>query len=553
MKKVSIIIIATALLSMSACSNDDFGEETKNISLSEVTRSTELGWDECNECYLSNGSIVILPWADNSSGSIPAEIRRDVKQSDGWQLLYSNVDIIGCEHNVVSNTGANYILLYNKYTGVLKGFCYANSIQPNNDANWLLTIEQSNTKLFNFVNYFADPANTTTTNQIVLSNISTNGLTGGFDLGWNCFQQELAYDENSLNEHLDISSFAMNQVSYNFSGSYNSTSQGTIVTSSQSSNPIISSTITGIANGFGSYGAEWIKNHTDTSEDKNDDTKPIKSQLASSILQNLSTNPLQTIISTGLNLVFGSLFGEKTSTIQSLEFSTNGQVNITGTSINPSSGYIMPLAGIPLNGTGERLGVWNLAEAPQYLIRTCPELIIAENVPFVGLRMQYKVKGTTQPLIVTKNPDVNKNVTTSHSIVRYEKYNGGNPSFWTPRPGTYSQVSLVNNLSGMSYSKIYNDTTAIIWTMPYNYAVMTANNLPNRTSSNNTPAYDFSTGSFEVRQNIAYKVVTTVWINGTTKAYSCKTFIPVNDFQLNGSDRPHNWTVSELQAAGYYQ
>lgn len=542
--------IALAIVS---CNNESIEEEYYITPNMPTRSSSSLEWDECEKCIISTGDTVNLPWANTTISAIPTEIRKDVQQSNGWRILYSNVRIIGCNINVDQQSGANYLILYNKYTGVLKGYYYASSVQSNNHANWMLNIPQSNTKLFNFVNYYADPANTTTTNQVILSNISTNGLTAGFDVGWNCFQQELAYDENSLNEEMDVLGFAMNQVSYNFSGSYNSTSQGTIVTSSQSSNPIVSSTITGIANGFGSYGAEWIKNHTDTTTNKTDTTKPIKTQLASSILQNLSTNPLQTIISTGLNMVFGSLFGEKTTTIQTLEFSTNGQVEITGTSINPTSGYIMPLAGIPLDGTGERLGVWNLAEAPQYLIRTCPELIIAENVPFVGLRMQYKVKGTAQPLIVTKNPDVNKNVTTSHSIVRYEKYDGSNPGFWTPRPGTYSQVSLVNNLSGMSFSKIYDDTNAVIWTMPYNYAVMTANNLPNRTSANNIPAYDFSTGSFEVRQNIAFKVVTTVWVDGTTKTYSCKTFIPVNDFQLNGSDRPHNWTVSELQAAGYYQ
>ncbi|SEE51532.1 hypothetical protein SAMN04487828_1942 [Prevotella sp. lc2012] len=76
------------------------------------------------------------------------------------------------------------------------------------------------------------------------------------------------------------------------------------------------------------------------------------------------------------------------------------------------------------------------------------------------------------------------------------------------------------------------------------------NNYPNRTTVRDVPAYDFYHGNFEIRQNITFKVVAEMFMNGRA-AYSCKTFIPVNEVKNDGSARPYNWTYKDLRSAGY--
>ena len=168
------LICALAALVIVSCSKESV-EEPYYLASNVLTRSSSGGWEECERGIISTGDTVSLPWASTTTSQVPTEIRKDVNHSDGWRILYSNVRIIGYDTDVDHQSGANYIIMYNKYSGILKGFCYAKSVQSNNHANWMLTIPQSNTKLFNFVDYFATPANATSTNQITLSNISTNG------------------------------------------------------------------------------------------------------------------------------------------------------------------------------------------------------------------------------------------------------------------------------------------------------------------------------------------------------------------------------------------
>lgn len=360
MKKSCIFV--TVFLLLFSCQEENY-ELERTHPFPRIQTRTISSFDESQRCVTPAGDTIPSPWAYTSTGTIPHDIRMDVKESEGWRLLYSNMKIVNYSHTPDIITGANYIILYNKYSGMLKGFYYANSMPTNNNAYWVLTIPQSNTKLFNFGSDFAVPANSSHSQQIILSNVSKNGVTNGFDIGWNCFMQELAYDSNSQNETLEIMAYTLNNASYNFTGAYQSTSEGTIVTSSVNTPSIVSATISGTTKAIGDSAKNWIVNNTITPSKPN---KPIKKKLASSFLQNFVSNPLPAFLSEGLNTVFGSIFGKNATTTQHLEFSTTGSVQVTGSSSEAQSGYIMPIQGIPLNALGEDLGVWNLAEAPKY-------------------------------------------------------------------------------------------------------------------------------------------------------------------------------------------
>ena len=237
-KKLITIVFSTILL-FSSCSqeNDTFNDLLPNNTLSEkITETRSLAtcsFDECWSCVTVDGDTIETPWSATSNSSVPEDIRMDVKESDGWRILYSNFRIVGCNHNYDYLHNSYYLILYNVNSAMLKGFYYANTMQSNNQAFWQLKASQGSTKLFNFAGEFAKPFNTYATNIISLSNITSNGMAGGFEVGWNCFQQELSYDSNSLNQRLDISAYAMNVTQYTFNGNFSATSEGSIVSAPQ--------------------------------------------------------------------------------------------------------------------------------------------------------------------------------------------------------------------------------------------------------------------------------------------------------------------------------
>ena len=186
MKKNTMTLLGILFFVVTGCQNELENETFfSNQEDSFVNSRNTTSWFNCNECILPSGAEVYLPWSTTAITSIPDEIREDVKEEDGWKILFTTVDISGYSETVTdADNSANYLLLYNRYTGMLKGFYYAEgNMQKNNNAYWLLTIS-GGTKLFNFVPYFAEPINSTNSpRQISLSTVSTNGITNGFDVG----------------------------------------------------------------------------------------------------------------------------------------------------------------------------------------------------------------------------------------------------------------------------------------------------------------------------------------------------------------------------------
>ena len=114
MKKLNLIILALVSVFIS-CNNDEANVGIESTDLQRVmTRGSQGKWDECTYCKLPSGKEVALPWASKALTAIPEDIRYDVKESDGWRLLFSNLKIVGCDHVVNKVDDACYILLYNK-------------------------------------------------------------------------------------------------------------------------------------------------------------------------------------------------------------------------------------------------------------------------------------------------------------------------------------------------------------------------------------------------------------------------------------------------------
>lgn len=493
------------------------------------TRSGGTTFDQCLQCQICDGSTVNLPWNQNVPGNVPEEVRYDVKESDGWRILYSTVDIIGYDHTVHTGTQSNYLLLYNKYTGVLKGFYYATSMESNNHAFFQLTIPTSQqTKLFNFVSEFAVPSDSTATNSVLLSAITDDGIAAGFEEGWNCFMVELSYDPNSLNETMSISGVCMNVTSFSLNGSIDAESEGVIM----GANHKTSSFMSGIASVVGDMAKAFMG------------TLGIAGPVGVG-LEGLAATSATSLFSYGVNKIFGSLLTQSSTTVQNVQFTTNGKLSVTGTSSSPSSGLIAPIGSIPLNGTGERLGVWNLTEKPRYTIPSCPVLVKAN----INTMVQYIYKIEPQCSIqYTVNPDVS--ATVSYSVVEYTKYDG---SWVNPTPYQAASVSCGAFNTGeypmLAQTELLNDGYTIIKSMPNSYTFYALEEMPNYISLDGKPACDLEYYVYDYLRPVKFKVVATVSANGNV-VKSGKTFTPVFLKQKNG-DTARSWSLSELASNGY--
>ena len=363
---------------------------------------------------------------------------------------------------------------------------------------------------------------------LLLSTVSKNGITHGFEQGWNCFMTELAYDENSVNEKLSVSGFSLNESDITFTGSYQSTSSGTIVTSTQNK----SSVIDGIATGFGQAGKEWLKGEIGTTDDK-----VIK--FTSTVLQSVAEKGITGIVSTGLYKVFGSLLGT-TKTTYDVNFTTNGTIKIEGKSTTPASGLIAPLSGIPLNGLNQNLGVWNLVTNPVSTLDTYAELQKCSNI-IGGTMYYYKVKHSPS-MEFKMNPAIERSITPSIEMVQYD---GDIEVPMTVPKGAVNIAYRVGN-----DRILYRDDAVTVRETGDSYDVCIADALPRNTVNPSIPAFNMRDNRYYINDRLVFKVKTTM--GGPHFIYSVKTFIPEYKYSTNQSSRPYTWTLQELTKLGYH-
>lgn len=541
MKNLFVLLIVCFSLLGCEKSMDEMEVEEQSMYSADTRMGArmESSWDSCNECLLPSGENVTSPWADIVKTSIPNDVRKDVKAEDGWVILDTTVDFIGYSTTVTSaDSELNYIILYNTLTGVLKGFYYAETMSPNNCGFWQLSTSAP-TKLFNFLPYFAEPMDGASPQKAIISTVSTNGITDGFEKGWNCFVQELSYDPNSTSQKLNISAFALNKAKINLSGAYKLKSSGTIVSTTGEKSNLID----GLATGMGSAAKEWVKDNT------GDKSKPIK--YAGTIVGSVLDKGISGFVSAGLYKVFGSLLGT-TKTSMDLSFSTNGSATITGELVNASSGLIPPIAGLNLNNGNTALGIWNLSSKPIFGTSRGGKLIDVQiGTGAVYFHYQVDRKITIQLQV---NPAFTPRHECSTSAIYFEKYKGE----IHPRLYDYYQDSRDNESVNSIYPEttLYSDSLTIIKECPSSFVGSFRNLWPNAGVGDNVGAYLVGSG-FNVTDLGIIKVLLN-WnktIDGKNITfYSSKTFIPNGEFYYPTPDalHPAYWSAEELRSRGFF-
>lgn len=260
---------------------------------------------------------VTSPWSDGASIQLSDKFRKDIKQEDGWKMLFHTFKEVGLDEK------QNYMCLYNIFTGYLKFFYYYEGEQKSQGTQWYIrTSNGENTKLFNLTDYITkvDTAQCEH-NSVLLSNL-TGDPTNGIIPGWNGFEFEVPYCTDYRNIDFVIGAYDRNITSYDFLGKGESSIVGTTTGTNTSS----STTTTTTATIEGEDAKKYIENL-----DKKAELDP----KMDSLIKSASSGRHASAINSGGNKAFGRTTTTTTtsssSTTEDIKLTTSGSITISGT------------------------------------------------------------------------------------------------------------------------------------------------------------------------------------------------------------------------------
>lgn len=418
MKHVPILFVLLSVFINYSCT-----DESQNYLLNieaDVTVTTrsldpvdfEQDWENRTSIRLTDNKTYDLPWVEYAPTSIIYDIRMDIRKQDGWMFLSTPS----------REVGSDYLIFYNKYTGILKVFYYNRNSFLSNNAVW----EFFDEKFYGYFNQgttFTAPLDRTSIQRVGVNCLSNNS-TLGIDQGWNCFQIPLTYT-GKPDGIINIYSKALNISELTIAGNYKDTTTGTIIEDHYSSSPnLLQKGANSIVKAGGDAAEKWVKKEAEKAI-KNIPSGIFKN-VSNIVVGGLAKGGIANLISEGLNALFGSFLGTKKNnepTIQTVELSTNGTIDLKGQMIGNTSIPVLPLTAIKCE---EGLGAWNLASAPRlnvtgtyHEIVARPDIASAYNCKYAG---KYYSLSFSPEFRIVINPSIADEITykVGFEIVEFE-------------------------------------------------------------------------------------------------------------------------------------
>ena len=314
-------------------------------------------WDTTSISLLGINSPVTLPWYNGTSTQIPYYLLDDYKPEDGWEMVYNY-----CIDTPPGEEGKYYLMFYNKFTGILRVFYYNNhDVTAANTTLWRLEVTEP-TSLFNALGRFSSPTSVRVDNPVIYVTNLTDYPSKSIARGWNCFDIELAYDDQlpQSNAHFNIGMYNMTSGSFDLHGEIDLETEGTIVTHSSAYPGWIGDASKAAGDGAKDYMQEKLK---ESSLEKN--------------IVNIINNGVSGLISSGARFFLGALIGKKDNSYNSsVQLTTTGEMTAGGDFEVATTPNTLPIANnlIPgcvkasddsfLPAYDEPLGVWSLEETP---------------------------------------------------------------------------------------------------------------------------------------------------------------------------------------------
>lgn len=409
-----------------------------------ATRSGDNGfWEDWDFITLYTGQKVTSPWNPVSTTSAaPYDILGDIKYIDGWDLIYYILDDTNEGGDYTKNSP--YLIFHNRYTGILKVFCYlaADAFSPNNHGIWEIQTDTPSS-LFAFQ---STPISKISEKQNKVYNVSniTKNSSHGFSIGWNCFQIEMAYDP-SQSGRLCISTVASNSVDLSFSGNLQAETNGLMTTSTGSNNYG-----SGIAKMAGDEAGTWIKNK-------------INDKTILGIPTSLVSEGVKALVKGGVGSIIGAVTGlfRSDNSTKSLQLTTNGTFSFKGQATFVSTTGISDLQFSIDPSLVGYLGVWGLKEEPTLLFS--PYAVLKSPQEYTnGYTREYRtdiINSVTSKASIVYNPtlskyNVSKTLTTDYfqttNVTRYNVFGSLGSVGRDPR----NQNKVYDNLYKPSLSMI---------------------------------------------------------------------------------------------------
>lgn len=452
MKKLFYVFF---ILVLASCSKDitEPVVTSSNPQVQQKVASTDFDWENSLGVILNNGNFVSLPWGQGGSSVIPSYILDSQKKIYGWELYYNTL-------NWQSGTNMNYLIFYNKFTGVLRVFLNNSEFANNTSGLFEFGLEGNvSTSILNCINPFATPISVKQSSPSgIFSNITETSLTG-FRTGWNCFEVDLAYDPNvasSSTLYFHIFPFMQSISDITLQGTFQSQTTGELVTTT-TSNPF-SSIVNAIVGKGGTAATNWLKNKVDTGSLK------VSSTLKSLIINN-APDLLGELVKAGINGVFSSFIGglgSSSTSVQKINLRTEGKMVVNGTLTTTSPSTISDVNRLPLPSTNYNFsggywpsndkiwGSWNIDNAP--VVQYNPNA----NGSGQWLHQNYRLDANSFNVVV--NPEVLKDadVVVTKELWCYDKYQGRriDPNTFTGNVGVYGTL-IYSDRDNVFYRNAY--------------------------------------------------------------------------------------------------
>lgn len=353
--------------------------ETSSLTkaIESVHETPYFDWEDTSYVYIANYKRVLLPWVSGATGDIPSYILNDYRRSQGWEMLYNL-----CSDEIINENGyKNYLIFYNKITGVLRVFYYMrdlpSSVAKDSFAHFSST---SASRLWDFNQgmFSALPGGPST--GAYVPNRTNSPVATALCNGWNCFDIELAYDTSGdAGKYFSIA--LLNQISFDFrlKGILAGNASGSLTF------PGTSSSGTPSFQQYASAAKETLQNINqiiDTTSGRQ--TKQSEGQTK------LSASAIITIVSSAIgivNSVYGifrqSLSGgasDKPTATDNLTISMDAVVNAEGSIDTQTPAQASSIANLHIPGNevspsdmvaphyNETLGAWNITSTPKVFL-----------------------------------------------------------------------------------------------------------------------------------------------------------------------------------------
>lgn len=577
MKKIYLYLIIFFCIGMSCTDSleDIMEERSYDVEVASTRLESSFTipkgkWEDWTKIKIVDlADSISVPWNKSFvATSIPNEVRFDIRAEDGWILLENSI--------ARQEAKMNYLIFYNQFTGVLKGFYYLEEASAGNNAYWQIEFPDRKKVFYCQDGFFTYPVSQELNiSSIDVMNVTTN-KTKGLTIGWNCFQFELSYQYSANpNFSLGISVYQQNIGTISLEGDFDASSSGSIVSNTpsvSSSKPSMGLFNKGNITMLQDSAKQWLLSNISVDGSK----KPIKN-VAANVIKNLVNNDMSSMVTSGLGLIFGSWGGSKsaTPTSFSLNFKTTGSIKIEGTTGQITTTSIPSIR--LTKGFYPGLGFWNLANAPVLSINRYAKVQSARWNPAYQLypQLEFLIKKEVDPnrSLIQINPIYRACI--RHLSVEYSlstgHLKGENLNYYsdTRTPvRTMFESGLGYHLIAKQYKSsrlpevVYWDEDtktrieATSWDVHPRVEYVTGpvfGIIPSyRSQSDGAPYHDITTQKTSIlTEDVKVKVHYVISVNGKYKSfYSVRTYDPTIEYIVEKelSINPHVWSKDEMSS-----